>query len=182
MSGGDAAMRDSARFHFGFTVPLNGHASPGETIAAVAGSARPDGGGDLGMLRAGWRAGDGRWWESLAAQDAPKIIARLPFVERTDHPAGLPIFIISNPLAEAAARDVALFSAQWTGEAPDGAAFHARSCESLARSTTAEGVSLLISAPGDWDANRFAAIFPGARTVAWIGSHAERFAIGGADQ
>ena len=50
MSGGDAAMRDSARFHFGFTVPLRSHASPGETIAAVAGSARPDGGGDLGMI------------------------------------------------------------------------------------------------------------------------------------
>jgi chorismate mutase len=182
MSGGDAAMRDSARFHFGFTVPLNSHASPEETIAAVAGSARPDGGGDLGMLRAGWRAQDGRWWESLEAEDAPKIIARLPFVERMDHPAGLPVFIISNPLAEAAARDVALFSAQWAGEAPDEAAFHVRSCECLARAATAEGVSLLISAPGDWDRDLFAATFPGARSVAWIGSHAERFVLAGADQ
>src|SRR5574337_33329 len=108
MSGGDAAMRDSARFHFGFTVPLLCCSSPGEAIEAVAGSARPDGGGDLGMLRAHWRRGETRWWESLAPADAPKIIARLPFVERPDHPAGMPVFIISNPLAEATARDVAL--------------------------------------------------------------------------
>ena len=110
--GGDTAMRDLARFHFGFTVPLIVHASAGETIEAVAASARADGGGDLGMLHAvGWPQMD-RWWERLADENAPKIIARLPFVERPDHPAGTPVFIISNPLAEAAARDVALFSAR----------------------------------------------------------------------
>jgi chorismate mutase len=178
LSGGDAAMRDSARFHFGFTVPLLGHANPGETIAAVAGSARQDGGGDLGMLRAAWRAGDERWWESLAAEGAPKIIARLPFVERPDHPASLPVFIISNPLAEAAARDVALFAARWPSSGPDESTFRALSCEWLARVESPEGASLLVSAPGDWDAEKFAAAFNSPpQNVAWIGSHAERFAL-----
>jgi chorismate mutase len=183
MSGGDSAMRDSARFHFGFTVPLLGHRSPGETIAAVADSARAEGGGDLGMLRADWRAGEERWWESLTAEGAPKIIARLPFVERPDHPAGMPIFIISNPLAEAAARDVALFSAQWSGAGPEDILLGENSCDVLARVTTASGVSALVSAPGDWNAARFAAetgLAPG--DVAWIGSHAERFALAGRDQ
>jgi chorismate mutase len=159
MSRGDAAMRDSARFHFGFTVPLLGHSCPKETIAAVAGSARPDGGGDLGMLRANWTSGEARWWESLAAPEAPKIIARLPFVERPDHPAGMPVFIISNPLAEAAARDVALFSAQWAGAGPDDAALKALGCECLGRDAAAGDVSLLMAAPGSWDEARFRSAF-----------------------
>ncbi len=96
-------------------------------------SARADGGGDLGMLHAvGWPQMD-RWWEQLADENAPKIIARLPFVERPDHPAGTPVFIISNPLAEAAARDVALFSARGIGPGPDDASFRAVNCECLAR-------------------------------------------------
>ncbi len=175
MSGGDAAMRDSARFHFGFTVPLRSHASPGETIASVAGSARPDGGGDLGMIRAQWRAGDERWWDHLADPDAPKIIGRLPFVERPDHPAGMPVFIISNPLAEAAARDVVLFAARWPGAGPDDSTLRASGCEGLARAAIPEGVSLLISAPGERSAEDLSAALQGR--FAWIGSHAERFAL-----
>ncbi len=178
MSGGDAAMRDSARFHFGFTVPLVSHASPQETVAAVAASGQADGGGDLGMLRASWRRGEARWWESLAGEGAPKIIARLPFVERPDHPAGMPVFIISNPLAEAAARDVALFSAQWSGEGPDDPALQALGCECLGRDAASGRVSLLASAPGDWDEARFRAAFAQApHNVAWLGSHAERFSL-----
>ena len=182
MSGGDAAMRDSARFHFGFTVPLLGHGSPGETIEAVAASARADG-GDLGMLRANWRSGDERWWEKLAAEGAPKVIARLPFVERPDHPAGMPVFIISNPLAEAAACDVALFGGQWSGDGPDDAGLRSAGCESLARAPSNGGVSILLSTPGDWDRERIAAAFgEGLSDLAWLGSHAERFALARSDQ
>ena len=39
-------------------------------------------------------AGAGPWWMALEAASAPKIIARLPFVERADHPAGLPVFVV----------------------------------------------------------------------------------------
>jgi chorismate mutase len=176
--GGDTAMRDSARFHFGFTVPLIVHTSAGATIEAVAASARTDGGGDLGMLHAvGWPQMD-RWWERLANENAPKIIARLPFVERPDHPAGTPVFIISNPLAEAAARDVALFSARGLGPAPDDGLFRAIDCECLARAKFDGGVSMLVSAPGDWSAEKLGAalkLAPGA--VLWVGSHAERFSL-----
>src|SRR6185312_15824419 len=104
ISGGDGPMRDSARFHFGFTVPFNTHGSAGEVIAAVAASA-----GDLGMFRSDQGAQAGAWWRPLVDPAAPKIIARLPFIERPGHPAGTPVYVVAKPLAEAAARERVLF-------------------------------------------------------------------------
>src|SRR5260370_4906323 len=60
VSSGDAAMRDSARFHFGFTVPCVPHLSAGEVIAAVAGSS-----GDLGMFALNGGPEAGAWWARL---------------------------------------------------------------------------------------------------------------------
>lgn len=104
ISGGDAAMRDSCRFHFGFTVPYVAHQGAARVIEAVAASS-----GDLGVVQAAEVGRFGPWWRSLAVPDAPKIIARLPFVERPDHPAGMPIFVIAKPLAAAAVRDVVVY-------------------------------------------------------------------------
>ena len=64
--------------------------------------------GDLGVLRSAGGSGDGAWWLRLVGDGAPKIIARLPFVERPDHPAGLPVFVISKPAAEFGAQARAL--------------------------------------------------------------------------
>src|SRR6059058_5318865 len=47
LSAGDAAMRDSARFHFGFTVPFVPHIGAAGVVAAVAKSK-----GDLGLVPA----------------------------------------------------------------------------------------------------------------------------------
>src|SRR5262245_8842930 len=82
LSAGEAAMRDSARFHFGFTVPFVTHIGAAGVVAAIAASR-----GDLGLVPA--TGASGAWWTALEGHDAPKIIARLPFVERADHPAGL---------------------------------------------------------------------------------------------
>ena len=49
-SGGDAQMRDSARFHFGFTVPYIPHHGAVAVIDAVSASS-----GDLGVLRSARR-------------------------------------------------------------------------------------------------------------------------------
>ena len=108
VSGGDAPMRDSARFHFGFTVPYVPHEDARAVIAAVADSA-----GDLGIFRMDLGASAGVWWQGLIGPDRPKIIARLPFIERPDHPAGTPVFVISKPLTDAAVRDVVLYAAQF---------------------------------------------------------------------
>src|SRR5437879_13087422 len=82
LSAGDALMRDSARFHFGFTVPFVAHMGAATVVEAVSGSK-----GDLGLVPAFAIADAGPWWTALEFTSAPKIIARLPFVERPNHPA-----------------------------------------------------------------------------------------------
>ena len=88
LSAGDALMRDCARFHFGFTVPFVPHMGAAGVVEAVSTSK-----GDLGLVPAFAVAGAGAWWSALEFDAAPKIIARLPFVERADHPAALPVFV-----------------------------------------------------------------------------------------
>src|SRR6266550_407615 len=89
LSPGEAAMRDSVRFHFGFTVPYVAHFSAPAAVEAVARSK-----GDLALVSA--TSSRSPWWIALEADSAPKIIARLPFVERADHPAALPVFVVSR--------------------------------------------------------------------------------------
>src|SRR6202140_1488281 len=60
LSAGDAALRDSARFHFGFTVPFVPHIGAGAAVAAVAASK-----GDLALVPASLIAGTGDWWTAL---------------------------------------------------------------------------------------------------------------------
>src|SRR5450755_1548601 len=60
LSAGDALMRDSARFHFGFTVPFVPHMGAAGVVAAVSASK-----GDLGLVPATAVAGAGPWWSAL---------------------------------------------------------------------------------------------------------------------
>lgn len=176
-SGGDAQMRDSARFHFGFTVPYVAHHGAGAVIDAVAASQ-----GDLGVLRATGGLADGAWWMRLVGDNAPKIIARLPFVERPNHPAGLPVFVVARLAPEAMAHGVSLYAvglARWTHALPG--AFSTLKGEILASAPHPEGLALLVAAAGDADARGFAramaeAGIEGAR-VDVIGSHAMRFQL-----
>lgn len=174
IAGGDAAMRDSVRFHFGFTVPFIQHQGPAGVIDAVARS-----GGDLGMVRIDGGISAGAWWQKLTAPDAPKIIARVPFVERPDHPAGMPVFVLSLPLAEAAAVDVLIYSVtldRWRDSIPD--AIGGLGGEILGNAATETGLSLLAAAPGAVSAEALRdalakAGCPGPRIVQ-VGSHAAR--------
>lgn len=176
-SGGDAQIRDSARFHFGFTVPYIPHHGAGAVIDAVAASQ-----GDLGVLRASGSLGDGAWWMRLVGENAPKIIARLPFVERPNHPAGLPVFVVARLAPDAMAHGVTLYAvglARWTHALP--AAFQALQGEILASAPHPEGLALLVAAAGGAGAADFAkamadAGIEGAR-VDVIGSHAMRFEL-----
>src|SRR5436190_19817532 len=108
LSAGDSVMRDSARFHFGFSVPFVAHFSADAAVGALA-QAR----GDLALVP----AIDSRtaWWTALEAKDAPKIIARLPFLERADHPAALPVFVISRVADDAMVPDVEMWSIRVSG-------------------------------------------------------------------
>jgi chorismate mutase len=177
ISRGDAPMRDSARFHFGFTVPLKTHASAAEVIAAVAASA-----GDLGMFRSDQGAQAGAWWTALADPSAPKIIARLPFIERPGHPAGTPVYVVAKPLAEAAARERVLISLaleRWRAAIP--ARLAELGAAVISSAATENGLSLLIEAPGELAPARLLAALSAVGVsvigASEAGSHAERFAF-----
>ncbi|MGL4729758.1 MAG: chorismate mutase [Bosea sp. (in: a-proteobacteria)] len=177
ISGGDAPMRDSARFHFGFSVPYLPHPSAVEVMAAVAASA-----GDLGVFRINQGASAGAWWAALTPQDAPKIIARLPFVERPDHPAGTPVYVIAKPLAEAAVRDVVLYSARverWREALRKPLA--ERLAEVSASAAADNGLSLLIAASGETPPTALRDVLAPAGLIelSEVGSHAARFSVAG---
>lgn len=175
VSGGDPAMRDSARFHFGFTVPFVTHEDARAVIAAVAESA-----GDLGIFRMDLGASAGIWWRDLIGADRPKIIARLPFIERPDHPAGTPVYCIAKPLADAAVREIVLYAAKverWSDNLRTGLAQHL--AEVSASAADGSHLSLLVAASGEVDqaAIRAALAPAGLSDFAEIGSHAARFAF-----
>ncbi len=177
VSGGDAPMRDSARFHFGFTVPYLAHPSAAAVIAAVA-----RGRGDLGVFRLDQGASAGPWWRDLAGPRRPKVIARLPFIERPDHPAGTPVFVVSKPLADAAVRDVVLYAAtfeRWGAPAKE--ALAACEGEVIASAAGPTGLSVLVAVSGEAgeEGLRRAAERAGAglSDLAEVGSHAARFRV-----
>lgn len=177
ISDGDAPMRDSARFHFGFTAPYVPHAGPEAVIAAVAASA-----GDLGVFRPDSKASASPWWEALRPVDAPKIIARLPFIERPDHPAGIPLFVVSKPLEDAAVREIVLVAA-WVERWREGAeaAIATIGAEITGSSGMAGGLSMLIAMPGDMALETLRGALEEARlggiNLAEVGSHARRFVL-----
>ena len=144
-SAGDAAMRDSARFHFGFTVPLHTHPGPAAVIAAVR-----QAGSDLGLVRLQAGIAAGPWWRDLAGSEAPKIIARLPFVERPDHPAGMPVFVVALASMATPATEVIVHSV-WIDRWRDGvpAAVAAVGGEILEQAAAADGLGLLVALPGE---------------------------------
>jgi chorismate mutase len=177
ISAGDAPMRDSARFHFGFTVPYVTHPSAAAVIETVAGAR-----GDLGIFRLDQGASAGAWWRRLAGPKRPKVIARLPFIERPGHPAGTPVFVISKPIADAAERDVVLHAAQFERwREPAREALAGLGGETIASAGDATGLSVLLATPSHVSAAELKAVF--AKTgsplagLAEIGSHAERFRV-----
>ncbi|MCS0502566.1 chorismate mutase [Ancylobacter mangrovi] len=174
---GEAAMRDTARFHFGFTVPFVAHMGASGVVAAVAGSK-----GDLGLVPAFAAPATGAWWTALESESAPKIIARLPFVERADHPAGLPVFCIAHPVTDGAVTEVETWSlhvAGWTAQA-------ARALAPLAEvlavpDRSLDGAALLASIPlgGEVGLDTVLAALRASgasvRSAALVGSHASRY-------
>ncbi len=176
LSAGDALMRDSARFHFGFTVPLVPHVGAASVVLAVTASK-----GDLGLVPAFAIAGAGPWWTALEFDTAPKIIARLPFVERADHPAGLPVFVVSRVAADAMVTETEVWSVRVSG-------WNATFIDNLAGLADAiavpdrafDGAALLISvARGGIDAIADSLRGTGAsiRSRALVGSHATRYTV-----
>jgi chorismate mutase len=172
---GESTMRDSARFHFGFTVPYISHFSAPAAVEAVAHSK-----GDLALIPA--TSSRTPWWTALEADGAPKIIARLPFIERADHPAALPVFVVSRVADSAMVTEVEMWSLRvsgWNGET-------ARALSPLAEivavpDTAFDGAALLVSVTGAGSLEKIksALVEAGAtvRSSALVGSHATRYTV-----
>ena len=177
LSAGDAMMRDSARFHFGFTVPFVPHLGASGVVTAVSGSR-----GDLGLVPAFDIAGAGPWWDVLEPEAAPKIIARLPFVDRADHPAALAVFVVSRAAPEAMVREVETWSVRVAGWSARAARELGVLAEVIAVPDRAfDGAALLVSVPqgGSIEAVTALLVQSGAsvRSSALVGSHATRYRI-----
>lgn len=176
LSAGESAMRDSARFHFGFTVPFVSHFDPSAAVEAVARSK-----GDLALLSA--TANRTPWWLELEAEGAPKIIARLPFIERADHPAALPVFVVSRVADSAMVTEVEMWSVRVAGWNAEIARALSPLAETIAVSDSAfDGAALLVSvstAATSLDKVTSALVAAGAsvRSTALVGSHATRYTV-----
>src|SRR5690242_16226340 len=179
LSAGDAQMRDSARFHFGFTAPFVAHMGASAVVAAVS-----DSKGDLGLVPAFAVTGAGAWWSALEFDAAPKVIARLPFVERSDHPAALPVFVISRAAPDAMVREVELWSVRVAGWSAKAAKAVSALADVIAVPDSAfDGAALLVSVPqgGSITAVTEALVKAKAsvRATALVGSHATRYRVSG---
>ena len=177
LSAGDAAMRDSARFHFGFTVPFVPHMGAAGVVAAVSESK-----GDLGLVPAFAAPHSGAWWTALEFESAPKVIARLPFINRADHPAALPVFVVSRAAPDAMVPDVEVWSVRVSGWRATAARAVAALAEVIAVPDSAfDGAALLISLPAGTKLKDVTAalVHAGAsvRSSALVGSHATRYTV-----
>jgi chorismate mutase len=176
LSTGDALMRDAARFHFGFTVPFVPHMGAASVVETVSRSK-----GDLGLVPAFAIAGAGPWWAALEFDTAPKIIARLPFVERADHPAAMPVFVVSRVAADAMVTETEVWSMRvsgWRAASVNTMAAHADVIAVPDRAF--DGAALLVSVQrGGIKAVSDALVGIGAsiRSAALVGSHATRYTV-----
>ena len=177
LSAGDALMRDSARFHFGFTVPFVAHMGAAAVVAAVSASK-----GDLGLVPAFDIASAGPWWSALEFDAAPKIIARLPFVERSDHPAALPVFVISRVAADAMATEAPVWSVRVSGWGVGPAKALSMLTDFIAVPDQAfDGAALLVTLSKEMSLESVSAALVKAgatvRSAALVGSHATRYTV-----
>ena len=176
LSAGDALMRDSARFHFGFTVPFVPHMGAASVVEAVTESK-----GDLGLIPAFATAGAAPWWTALEFASAPKVIARLPFVERADHPAALPVFVVSRAAPDAMVTETEVWSMRVSGWSTSGVNAVAALADVIAVPDRAfDGAALLVSVPrGGIEPVCKALVGIGAsiRSKTLVGSHATRYTV-----
>jgi hypothetical protein len=161
---------------FGFTVPFVPHIGAAGVVAAVAKSK-----GDLGLVPAFASAGSGAWWTALEPEGAPKIIARLPFVERADHPAALPVFAISRASPDTMVTEVEVWSLRVSGWGASAARAVSALADVAAMPDGAfDGAALLVSVPHEGISNvTDAVVAAGAsvRSAALVGSHATRYRV-----
>ncbi|CAM5311528.1 chorismate mutase OS=Afipia felis OX=1035 GN=NCTC12722_00841 PE=4 SV=1 [Afipia felis] len=175
LSSGESAMRDSARFHFGFTVPFLAHFNASAAVDAVARSR-----GDLALVSA--TSSQTPWWNALEQPGTPKVIARLPFIERADHPAAMPVFVISRIADDALVTEIETWSLHVSGWTPAAARALSPLSDVLAVADAASGITALLVSVAHTDGTEkiiSALTDAGAsvRASTLVGGHATRYRV-----
>ncbi|MBO0902776.1 chorismate mutase [Jiella sonneratiae] len=139
------ATVETARFYFGFSVPLSLAGSPAAVIGAIEGG-RHD---RLGVvpLPAASAPDDFPWWDELRTG---QIVARLPFFALEGRPAATPCLVVAPPLADPVPPEIGCYAVRFSGEAPraDG------DVAVLARAAAEGTTSCLVATPLSEDALR----------------------------
>lgn len=101
---GDAgAMRDLVRFYFGFSVAIETAETAEAAIARAKASGR-----DVAVIAAD--SPKGRWWSGLIGDRAPRVMAKLPFIQLPERPASLAAYVVGPPPADSSPFDVRLYA------------------------------------------------------------------------
>ena len=175
LSSGDSAMRDSARFHFGFTVPFLAHFNAGAAVDAVAKSR-----GDLALVSA--TSSQTPWWSAHEQPGSPKIIARLPFIERADHPAAMPVFVISRVADDALVTEIETWSLHVSGWSPAAARALSPLSDVLAVADNPSGNAALLASVAHTDGvekiiSALTDAGAAVRASTLVGGHATRYRV-----
>ncbi|WP_175561816.1 chorismate mutase [Kaistia soli] len=161
------AMRDVARFLFGFTVALHRQQGALDTINHIRES-----GTDLGVVALAQPAAAGAWWRALGRPAGPRIIALAPFIAVAGRPAEMPALVIAPELADPTPPDLALFAV--TALAPEAS----RAIRAASGTVMAEaGRELLVALPAATSVANLSAR-AGFDDVAQIGALSRGIAIG----
>jgi len=113
LAASDGAMRDLARFQFGFDVPLIAAADAEAAAAAVVAAPR-----DLALVPLD-AAPATAWWRALGP-DGARIIARLPFLV-TEGPGARPALMLSGSAIDEAPTEIECLAGTLDGPADQGA-------------------------------------------------------------
>ena len=96
------AMRDVVRFYFGFSVPVSDAASIEAALKSIS--------GERSQIAVIAVDSAGAWWRALCGVDAPKVLAKLPFIVMEGRPADLPCYVAAPPLNDDWAADINLYA------------------------------------------------------------------------
>jgi len=95
-------MCDAVRFYFGFSVPVSEAASSEAALKSISGKRS-----QIAVVAAD---SGGAWWLALCGTDAPKILAKLPFIVIEGRPAELPCYVAAPPLNDDWVADISLYA------------------------------------------------------------------------
>ena len=131
-SGETLSVIDTARFYFGFTVPLTVLPSASAVVDAI------QGGGDDRLGVVSLAGSDEPWWDRLTHAH---VVARLPFFAMAGRPAATPSLVIAPPLADPVPPEVTCYAVRGGGPLAD----LGDDVDVLAGVETATGVSVLLA-------------------------------------